>query len=193
MTKKIAIVAVVLLVLIGAGFFWIQSASGFSARQEPTGIEAWIARNTRAMAIPSADRNLNNPVPLTPDVLVEARRHFADHCAVCHANDGSGHTEMGRNLYPRVPDMRQHATQSLSDGEIYFIIQNGIRLSGMPAWGEESGHDQESWALVHFIRHLPSLSPDQINDMQKFNPRSPAELREEEEEEEFLKGKPERK
>ena len=156
-------------------------------------MEAWIARNTRAMAIPSAGRNLKNPVPLTPDALVEARRHFADHCAVCHANDGSGNTEMGRNLYPRVPDMRQPITQSLSDGEIYFIIQNGIRLSGMPAWGEESAHDQESWALVHFIRHLPSLSPDEINDMQKFNPLSPAELREEQEEEEFLKAKPERK
>ena len=191
--RKIAIVGLVLLILAACGIWWIASARGFSARQEPTGMEAWIARNTRAMAIPSADRNLNNPVPLTPDVLVEARRHFADHCAVCHANDGSGHTEMGRNLYPRVPDMRQHATQSLSDGEIYFIIQNGIRLSGMPAWGEESGHDQESWALVHFIRHLPSLSPDEINDMQKFNSRSPAELREEEEEEEYLKGKPERK
>jgi mono/diheme cytochrome c family protein len=191
--RKIAIVGLVLLILAGCGIWWIASARGFSARQEPTGMEAWIARNTRAMATPSADRNLKNPVPLTPDVLVEARRHFADHCAVCHANDGSGNTEMGRNLYPRVPDMRQHATQSLADGEIYFIIQNGIRLSGMPAWGEESGHDQESWALVHFIRHLPSLSPDEINNMQKFNPRSPAELREEQEEDEFLKGKPERK
>jgi mono/diheme cytochrome c family protein len=192
-TRNIAIVGLVLLILAGCGIWWIASARGFSARQEPTRMEAMIARNTRILAIPSADRNLKNPVPLTFDALVEGRRHFADHCALCHANDGSGNTEMGRNLYPRAPDMRRQATQSLSDGEIYFIIHNGIRLSGMPAWGEESGHDHESWALVHFIRHLPSLSPEEINDMQKFNPRSPAELREEQEEEEFLKGKPKRK
>jgi mono/diheme cytochrome c family protein len=195
--RKAGIVCLVLLLLAGGGIWWIASARGFSARQDPTHLEAMIARNARIMAIPSTARNLKNPVPLTPDALVEARRHFADHCAVCHDNDGSGNTWMGRNLYPRVPDMRQQATQSLSDGEIYFIIENGIRMTGMPAWGDESGHeaghDHESWALVHFIRRLPSLSQDEIKDMEKFNPRSPAELQEEQQEEEFLKGKPERK
>jgi mono/diheme cytochrome c family protein len=193
MTKKIAIVVVVLLVLIGAGFLWIQSASGFSARQEPTRMEAVVARNMRRMAIPSAAKNLKNPMPLTDDLLRDARRHFADHCAVCHANDGSGKTEVGQNLYPKAPDMRQTGTQSLTDGELYFIIHNGIRLSGMPAWGAESDHDHDSWALVHFIRHLPNLSSDELTDMQKYNPQSPAELEEQREEEEFLNAKPTKK
>ena len=193
MTKKIVIVVVVILVLIGAGFLWIDSAKGFSARQEPTRMEAVVARNMRQMAIPSAAKNLKNPVPPTDDLLRDARRHFADHCAVCHANDGSGKTEVGQNLYPKAPDMRQTGTQSLTDGELYFIIHNGIRLSGMPAWGAESDHDHDSWALVHFIRQLPNLSSDELKDMQKYNPQSPAELEEQREEEEFLNAKPTKK
>ena len=193
MTKKIVIVVVAVLVVIGAGFLWIGSAKGFSARQEPTRIEAVVARNMRGLAIPSAAKNLKNPMPLTDDLLRDARHHFADHCAVCHANDGSGRTEVGQNLYPKAPDMRQTGTQSLTDGELYFIIQNGIRLSGMPAWGAESDHDHDSWALVHFIRHLPNLSSDELKDMQKYNPQSPAELEEQREEEEFLNAKPTKK
>jgi mono/diheme cytochrome c family protein len=193
MTKKIVIVVVVVLVLIGAGFLWIDSARGFSARQEPTRIEAVVARNMRGMAMPSAAKNLKNPMPLTDDLLRDARHHFADHCAVCHANDGSGKTEVGQNLYPKAPDMRQTGTQSLTDGELYFIIHNGIRLSGMPAWGAESDHDHDSWALVHFIRHLPNLSSDETKDMQKYNPQSPAEFEEQREEEEFLNAKPTKK
>jgi len=193
MTKKIVIVALVILVLAGIGFWWIESARGFSARQEPTKLEAVLARNTRLLAIPSSAKSLRNPLPLTPDLMVEARHHFADHCATCHANDGSGNTEMGKNLYPKAPDMRQQATQSLSDGELYFIIHNGIRLTGMPAWGADSDHDQDSWALVYFIRHLPSLSSEELEDMQKFNPQSPMELEEQREEEEFLNAKPKNK
>lgn len=193
MAKKLMIAGLVVCLLAGGGSWWLLSAHGFSARQEPTKLEAAVARNMRLLAIPSAAKNLKNPMPLTPDLIVEARHHFADHCAVCHGNDGSGKTVVGQNLYPKAPDMRQQATQSLSDGDLYFIIHNGIRLSGMPAWGAESDHDNDSWALVHFIRHLPNLSQDELQDMQSFNPQSPAELQEQREEEEFLNGKPERK
>jgi mono/diheme cytochrome c family protein len=191
--KKIRILVLVLLIFGVIGFFWLRSARGFSAREQPTWMEATLARTSRGMAMPSEAKDMKNPVALTPELMDEARRHFADHCAVCHANDGSGNTEMGRNLYPKAPDMREQATQSLSDGELYFIIHNGIRLSGMPAWGPSSGPDPDSWALVHFIRRLPRLSPDELKDMEQFNPQSPAESKEQKDEEDFLNGKPEKK
>src|SRR3979490_1153268 len=97
--------------------------------------------------------------------MAEARAHFADHCAICHANDGSGNTEIGRNLYPRAPDMRLVATQRLTDGEIYWIIENGARLTGMPAWGDGSAQDVDTWKLVYFIRHLNHLTPDDLKEM----------------------------
>jgi mono/diheme cytochrome c family protein len=193
MVKKIGLLVVVLLIFGAIGFFWIRSAQGFSAREQPSRVESMVARSARSMAIPAEAKDMKNPVALVPELMEEARHHFADHCAVCHANDGSGNTEMGRNLYPKAPDMREKTTQSLSDGELYFIIHNGIRLSGMPAWGPPSGPDPDSWALVYFIRRLPHLSPAELQDMAHFNPQSPMELHEQKEEEDFLNGKPEKK
>jgi hypothetical protein len=94
---------------------------------------------------------------------------------------------MGRNLYPRAPDMTAPATQTLSDGELFWIIENGIRLTGMPAWGG-AGRPEASWQLVHFIRHLPRLSPEEEAEMRRLNPRSPEETNEIDEEERFLEG-----
>ena len=78
---------------------------------------------------------------------------------------------MGQYLYPRAPDMRLAATQNLSDGELYYIIRNGVPLTGMPAWGEpNTEQDDESWQLVLFIRHLPRLTAEEIEDMEHYNP-----------------------
>jgi mono/diheme cytochrome c family protein len=139
--------------------------------------------------LPGGASQSKNPFASSPQLLQEASRHFADHCASCHGNDGSGNTEVGRNLYPRSPDMRLPATQQLSDGELFYIIHNGVRWTGMPAWGE-SGDDPDSWKLVLFIRHLPSLSQNELQDMKRFNPQSAAEREEEKQEEDFLKGEP---
>lgn len=167
----------------------LKNARGFSAREEPTAIETWLARAARASAIPADAGARANPVPNTPEALADAAAHWADHCAVCHANDGSGDTPMGRHTYPRAPDMRLPATQNLSDGALFYIIQNGVRLTAMPAWGGGGAHDeQDSWKLVRFIRHLPQLTDDEKRRMEKLNPKSPDELKEEKEEEDFLKG-----
>ena len=96
---------------------------------------------------------------------------------------------MGQHLYPKTPDMREANTQSLSDGELFYIIHNGIRWTGMPAWGDNPPeNDQDSWKLVHFIRHLPKLSSEELDEMKKLNPQSPQEKEEEEAEEKFLQG-----
>jgi len=86
--------------------------------------------------------------------------------------------------------MRQAPTQQLTDGELYYIIENGIRFTGMPAFGEESAGmgDDESWALVAFIRHLPTIAAEEIEAMKKMDPKSPAELAKEERIRKFLEG-----
>jgi mono/diheme cytochrome c family protein len=152
-------------------------------------MEGWVARKARAMAMPADAKSRMNPVASSPELMAEARAHWADHCFSCHANDGSGDIAMGKNLYPPAPDMRLPATQQLTDGELFYIIQNGVRLTGMPAWGTGTSHDEEdSWKLVHFIRHLPQLTLEEKRDIEKLNPKSADELREEEEEEKFLRG-----
>jgi hypothetical protein len=85
--------------------------------------------------------------------------------------------------------MRLEATQKLTDGELFYVIQNGVRLTAMPAWSSGSAHDDEdSWKLVHFIRHLPQLTLEEKQEMQKLNPKAPGDLQEEEEEKKFLEG-----
>jgi mono/diheme cytochrome c family protein len=185
--------AFLLLVGIGAlamvaGFIWITSR-GISAKVQPGRVETVIARTMRRAAIPRDARDRRNPVSRTPEVIAEGLSHYADHCSACHANDGSGETEIGLGLYPKPPDMRRQPTQSLTDGELFYIIENGVRLTGMPAWS--TGHadsEEATWHLVHFIRELPRLTEDQIDRMKQLNPRSPAEIRQELDEERFLRG-----
>ena len=185
-----AFVALVSLLVVLAVVAVVSIARrGLSARDEPTAVESFAARATRRFALPAATRALKNPVAVTPEALKEALVHFASHCAVCHANDGSGDTAMGRNLYPRAPDLRGPSTQSLSDGELFRIIEHGVRLTGMPAWGSGTAEsERQSWELVHFIRSMPTLTPETIERMAALNPKTPIELREEEEARRFLAG-----
>jgi mono/diheme cytochrome c family protein len=173
---------------IAAAFVWIGSR-GISARAEPGRVETAVARTMRRLAVPRRDRDRTNPIALTAEVLKEGMAHFADHCAACHANNGSGETAIGLGLYPRPPDMRLPATQSLSDGELFYIIENGVRLTGMPAWGTgKPDQAEETWHLVHFIRRLPKLSDDELEEMKGLNPKSADERREDEEARRFLEG-----
>lgn len=181
------LVFVVLGALTGALVYTVASR-GLSTRVQPSWIEERAALGMRQLATSSAVRDRSNPVTGTPAVFEDGLAHFADHCASCHGNDGSG-TDLGKTFYPPVPDMRAARTQNLTDGELFSIIENGIRLTGMPAWGNGTPEGEaSSWALVHFIRRLPALSPDDIIRMQELNPKSPAEFREEEEARRFLAG-----
>lgn len=193
MTKRsiveIAVLVVVVAVALGilAGVYFVTA--GVSARPQPAALETSIARTVRNLAIGWHAGHPPNPVPNTDDSTAQGRAHFADHCASCHANDGSGDTEMGRGLYPRAPDMRLAATQNLKDHELFYVIENGIRLTGMPAWGTRTkAGEEESWRLVRFIRHLPQITPEEIEQMEGLNQKSPAKIRQQIEEEKFLGG-----
>ncbi|MDO8678634.1 MAG: c-type cytochrome [Acidobacteriota bacterium] len=175
--------------LVGAAGGCYMISTGFSARPEPGGLETFAALTIRNIAIGRQARGLNNPVERSPEIIAGGRAHFADHCASCHANDGSGNTTIGKGLYPKVPDMRLARTQDLSDGELFYIIENGVRMTGMPAWGtgQPSG-ESASWHLVHFIRHLPELSKPELEEMAALNPTSPDQFRQRQIDAQFLEG-----
>jgi mono/diheme cytochrome c family protein len=180
------VIAIALLAFAAVSIFH----DGVSSRVNPTAMEVMLARQARHMALPKSARKLQNPVPDTPENLREARLHFADHCAICHANDGSCDTPFGRNLYPKPPDLRRNQTQNLTDGEIFWIIENGVRFTGMPAFGGAHGSEEDSWKLVRFIRHLPQLTAEERLEMERYNPKGPDDREEEQEENQFLQGQP---
>ena len=186
--RAFLLLVVVMAAVAGAAAFAIATR-GLSTSVPPTSAEAWLARSMRSLATPGAVRERRNPVAASDAVLRDARAHFADHCASCHANDGSGDTPMGRRLYPRAPDMRARPTQALSDGELFSIIEHGIRLTGMPGWSTGTAEGEAaSWGLVHFIRRLPTITAEELAEMEGLNPRSPQQFREEEEARRFLAG-----
>jgi hypothetical protein len=207
MARGMGFSSVVLFLLVFAvalGVF-VVLRHGVSARDEPTKAEVFVARRLRHLAIPMSAREMKSPLSMSPQTVKAGMEHFADHCATCHDNDGSGDTEIGKGLYPKPPDMRTEETQALSDGELFYIIENGIRFTGMPGWGkghsdksdkpDSSGTDatdsdssHDTWALVQFIRHLPKLTDDEKSQMQALNPKSPEEWEQEQQTREFLKG-----
>jgi mono/diheme cytochrome c family protein len=185
----ILILVVAAIGLVVAAFASILH-DGLSARATPSALETVLARNAHVLAIPHDARAARNPIAASPENLHEARLHFADHCATCHGNDGRGDSMMGKGLYPKPPDLSAAETQKLSDGELFWIIENGVRFTGMPAFGGEHGSQQDSWKLVLFIRHLPQISADERLEMERYNPKGPEDRDEEQEEQDFLRGAP---
>jgi len=165
MMRALGLVVLFLIACAGVLLVYVRQ-HGFSARAKPSAVETFLARKVRSLATPAGVKAMRNPLNPTPLNVAEARDHFADHCAICHANDGSGKTMINEGLYPPAPDLRDRDTQQLSDGELLSIIKNGIRFTGMPGWG---GEDNENWKLVLFVRHLPELSDKELELMKEVN------------------------
>ena len=181
---------IILLLLVGSTLaaLWLLPGT-FSAKATPPEWEVKAARFIRHLATPSHFLKMSNPVPSSPENLAQARHHFADHCATCHANDGSGKTHMGPNFYPPVPDLRDPAIQAMADGELFYIIHYGIRFTGMPAWGKGlPEEDLDSWKLVLLIRHFPNITPEEITEMKQYNPLTREEREQQEALDRFLSG-----
>lgn len=186
--RALVLLFVALIAAAAVAVFYAEHTR-LDARSQPGRLETEIALRLRSFAIPAEQRNRTNPVRSTPEAVRAGMEHFADHCAICHANDGTGDTAFGRGLYPKPPDLRSSRTQALPDGEIFAIIENGVRFTGMPGFGAGGEHsDEDTWKLVLFIRHLPSITPDELTRMKALNPRGPDERQEEQDIEDFLKG-----
>jgi len=187
---KGAAIAVAILAVVGLlGAVIFLKTTGLSARGTPLPGEAAMARWLRALAVPSDYAGLTNPVLANDESVRSGMAHFADHCAQCHGNDGRG-SAMGKSMFPSTPDLTAETTQSLGDGTLFYVIEHGIRFTGMPAFGTGTPEGEDSsWHLVSFIRHLPDLGEDEIAEMEGMNPRPPADVRQEIEEQRFLEGR----
>ena len=193
MRRVIARLLGVCLVLAAVVALWVRGSGISAVHMQEWRFEASLARAAWRFLVPTNIRHSPNPLAPTPEVLTAGRNHWADHCASCHANDGSGETSIGRRMYPRAPDMRAPHTQDLTDGELFYAIEEGIPWTAMPGWstGTPAGAN-ESWGLVHFIRHLRSLTADDLREMEARNPRVPVDEQREKAIENFLSGTSER-
>jgi len=152
-------VAIAALILVALPALFIKTR-GLRASSMPGAFETFAARLVRDFAIPRAEKGHKNPFAGDERAIGQGRDEFLSRCSTCHGIDGGGATPIGSNLYPRVPDLRGPGTQALTDGEIHYIIANGIQLTGMPAMQARNGEEEQvSWALVTYLRSLRSARP----------------------------------
>jgi mono/diheme cytochrome c family protein len=171
---KAGVLILFALVVAAAAYGLTLVRRGFSALGTPSAVEEFAATTARKLALPSSYRQLRNPLTPSTENIRGGMEHFSYHCSECHSNDGGGQTVFGKGLYPKPPDLRAAGTQNKSDGELYYTIENGVRLSGMPAFHGTHTVPQ-TWRLVLFIRHLPQITPEELNDMKGWDPKNEAD------------------
>ncbi len=127
-----------------------------SALPEPGHLETVVATRVKHALIRRSSRKGVPPAPANARASVEeGDKLFGIECAACHGLDGHKATDAGRWMYPRAADLTSPAVQQYSDSELFWIVKNGIRLSGMPGFGKVES-DEHIWDLVHYVRTLRS-------------------------------------
>jgi mono/diheme cytochrome c family protein len=173
LTRLVFVVALMAAVAAAGALAYVR-ITGLKSQPDPGALETRVARALRATAVPEEIGSMANPVAASPEAVAAGLKHFAGYCAPCHGNDGSGQgTSYGRGFFPKAPDMRLAATQDLTDGELFYIIENGVRFTGMPAFGSgtaDPAGETLAWQLVHFIRRLPGISASELDEMKAMNP-----------------------
>lgn len=131
--------------------------SGCTAGQKPSKVETALAAAAKDVVIPIEARNVKNPTIATEQTVNQGKQLYQQNCTICHGSNGHGEASLGQAMYPPAMDLTSPHVQHWTDSEAYWIIQNGVRLTGMPSWkGLVSSED--TWKLAIFIRHLPEVN-----------------------------------
>ena len=161
--KKFVTVGVGVLVLLAAIIAAATSLFTLSALPEPGRTEMFVATRAKHFLVRRSSREGIPPTPAAQEASAkEGERLFGTECGACHGNSGHNPTDAGRWMYPRAADLTSRDSQSYSDQELFWIIKNGIRLSGMPAFGKVES-DDNIWDLVFYVRALPKVQPQSKN------------------------------
>jgi mono/diheme cytochrome c family protein len=136
------------------GMVMVGLMLGCTASKKPSKVETALANMAKDVAIPIQARSLPNPVPASDEAISQGQQIYTQSCALCHGPDGRGGTDLGRNMYPPAMDLNSPHVQHWTDAELFWIIQNGVRLTGMPSW-KSTLPEADTWKVVDFMRNLP--------------------------------------
>jgi mono/diheme cytochrome c family protein len=162
----------ILVVLIALALAAVVVIVGFTqikldALQEPGHLETFLATQVKHLLVLRSSREGIPPAPMNLQASIEeGDKLYATDCSMCHGADGHTLTDSGRWMYPRASDLTSSTVRNYSDRELFWIVKNGIRLSGMPAFGKVES-DEHMWNLVHYVTTLQgSASPKSGGDTQ---------------------------
>jgi mono/diheme cytochrome c family protein len=153
------ITALLLILVLGAAFVATGSFD-VAATRPPGAIEKRVAGFALDHSVRKRAPDRKNPVAASPETLARGLGEYREMCVTCHGGPGVDASEIGQGLNPPAPDLTLAKVQARTDGELFWIVSNGIRMTGMPAFGPT--HKEETlWKIVAFLRHLPELSKDE--------------------------------
>jgi thiosulfate dehydrogenase len=146
--------------LIGAFFLVRSGLIPANADAKPGRLETWIASTSLDATLDREAPKGANPVALTEQNLLDGVDLFAQNCAVCHgsAKGAASLSPIAKGLYPKAPQLATDGVEDDPEGESFWKIKHGIRLTGMPAFGE-SLSDRQIWTLALFLKHMDKLPP----------------------------------
>ena len=152
---------------------WIALTLGCKA-SSPGDAETRLAAEAKKITIGGKD--WVNPTPDTPEVVNTGKEHFQHHCQICHGLDGHNTgVPFAAKMSPPILDLGDKEVKSYEDGQLKWIIENGIRFSGMPGW-KDTLEDQEMWSIVRFLRNLPEKGSQGVPDVFKESEREHHEM-----------------
>ena len=155
----------ILLVAAGAAAVVYTGSFNTSAEVPPSKMERKLAEFALNKSVARRAPNRKNPLPATAETLRGGLAHFRENCLVCHGAPGVDPGEIGQGLNPGAPDLTLPRVQARSDGQLYWLVDEGIRMTGMPAFGPTHG-ENELWQIVAFLRHLPEITDEEKAQLQ---------------------------
>lgn len=154
MRHKCWIAAGIIVAIVVAAAIFGLTRFDLSALPEPSRFETSMATKAKNWYIGRAAHDALPAAPADNAASIAAGSSlFGMDCASCHGEDGRKLTPIGRSMYPRAVDLGSTQVQRMSDREIFWVIKNGIRLSGMPGFARINS-DQEIWQLAYYVRSL---------------------------------------
>lgn len=158
------ILAGVLLLALGAAAYVLSGVFDVAATVHPGKLEKRLAGVALDRSVARRAPKASNPVAPSPDVLRAGLAHYRGMCVTCHGAPGVDASDIGIGLNPAPPDLTLSKVQARTDGELFWLVSHGIRMTGMPAFGPTHKED-EIWKIVAFLRHLPEITAEEEKEL----------------------------
>jgi len=158
--KIILAVLVIIVAAIGgvAGFIW-SGTYNVAATVHHWDFTYELLREARDRSIEAHGQGIKAPSLKDPKLQEGGMHEFHEMCRLCHGAPGYPNSEFAQGLYPAPPNLATKYVQTWDDGQLFWIVKNGIKMTGMPSFGVTHG-DNELWTIIAFLRRLPELKPE---------------------------------
>ena len=162
-TVLLTLLATAAVAVVGGAAFVYSGAFSVAAIDPHWQATYWLMEKTRMRSIQTHAAGLAPPAGYDdPAKINGAVGHFSEHCATCHGAPGSRQGDLADGMYPQPPDLTNAAAR-YTPGELFWILKNGIKMSGMPSMANDG--DDLLWNTVAFLLKLPGMTDEQYNDL----------------------------